>query len=33
MLKPTLGLNKGVAGFNIPAREATIYGAGTNLSC
>ncbi|KAK4694010.1 hypothetical protein P7C71_g3492, partial [Lecanoromycetidae sp. Uapishka_2] len=26
-------LNKGVAGFNIAARKATIYGAGTNLAC
>ena len=28
-----LGLRKGVAGFNIPARKATIYGTGNNLAC
>ena len=28
-----LGLSKGVAGFDIPARTATIYGSGNNLSC
>ncbi|MCJ1455386.1 hypothetical protein MMC28_005741 [Mycoblastus sanguinarius] len=26
-------LSKGVAGFDIPARKATIYGSGNNLSC
>ena len=27
------GLRKGVAGFDIPSRSATIYGTGNNLSC
>ena len=27
------GLNKGVAGFDIPARKAKIFGSGNNLSC
>ena len=30
---PAVGLRKGVAGFNIPARKATIYGTGNNLAC
>lgn len=33
VLKICAGLSKGVAGFNIPARKATVYGAGTNPSC
>lgn len=33
VLKISAGLNKGVVGFNIAARKATIYGAGINPSC
>ena len=33
MLTTVLGLSKGVAGFDIPAHTATIYGTGNNLAC